>query len=195
MSHFSPNKLIAKVAGVIAGVPSQDVQSLMEGDPRDAEEQARKLLGLDQQGVAIAKSMRRLTPLTWSLQYLDIPRKVYEKYLEDLHRQTTSDEEYPAIQLQSNSKRITSNLPKIDGYLNFYKYLIELSQPHFQHTQKWRYIPPKLHLTAARNILDKALNINQITMLEIFRVSMFMYYGMFNAVMGVKVDKVLDTAA
>lgn len=187
------DRIVAKAAGVLAGVPASDIERIMVGDPTELRDQARKVLGLEVQDIALIKNIKRLTPTIWSLQYLDIPQKIYQEYLATLRRQAKEvKDEYPEIKLINEVNEVKDNMPKIDGYLNFYTYLINVCRPLFNHTTKWRYIPPKLHIEVAKSILEDVLTRNSITLLDVFRVSMFMYYGVFNAISGVKIDRELQ---
>lgn len=188
-------KIIASVAGALAGVPASDIQTLMEGDPRNLHEDARKVLGLTLPDVAMIRAIKRLTPTQWSLQYLGIPRKIYEDYQRSLRDQAKDGKDFVEIQLQKDVEEVKSNMPKIDGYLSFHQYLLAVCQPIFKHTTGWRFIPPVMHITAARDILNAVLANNSVTLLDAFRVSMYVYYGIFNAVMGIKVNKKLQQAA
>jgi hypothetical protein len=188
-------KIVATIAGTLAGVPASDIQTLMEGDPRDLHKEARKLLGLTLPDVVMIRQIKRLTPTAWSLQYLGIPAKVYSEYQQSLRRQASGKEEFTEIKLQNDVKKVKENMPQIDGYLNFYKHLVTVCQPIFKHTTGWRFIPPVMHITAARDILNGVLAQNSVTLLDAFRVSMYIYYGIFNAIMGTKVSKTLQQVA
>jgi hypothetical protein len=190
MANFG-TRVISALAGVIAGVAPKEVENLMVGDPKNIKEEARKVLGLEPSDVMILDNIKRMTPTTWSLSYLGIPRKVYEDYQRQLRKEADMDGEYDQIKLYAEASKAIENIPKIDGYINFYNHVAKICQPVFGHMNKWRFIPPVMHITAARDILNKALERESITLLDVFRTSMYMYYGVFNAVMGVKIDRKL----
>lgn len=189
MKPFTTTRVVSKVVEFLTGTPASDVEDIMIGDPRELERKARKVLKLSPGDVQIIRSIKRITPTTWSLQHLQIPRKVYEDYLKELKKQDDLTEEYQEIRLKTEVQIAQEKLPKIDGFINFQNMLLEKCRPVFAHTEKWRFIPSLIHLKSAKSILDRIVERESLTLLDVFRINIFMYYAVFNAVMGIKIDK------
>lgn len=183
-------KFVGGIVQLLTGTDASEVTEILESDPQQLRVKARRLLGLSVRDLEIIQSMKKLSPLQWSLEYLGIPRKVYDDYkLAQKKAQQEMKEEYPEIRLAAEVQQIQDKMPKIDGYINFQRDLIKVCQPLFQHTKDWRFVEPVIHLEVVRDVLDTILEKGSMTLADVFHMNIHLYYATFNAVMGTKIKK------
>lgn len=183
-----------KGIALVAGVDEKKLQKLTTKSPHLQREEARKLFGLSSAEIRMAKQIRRMTPYKWSLRNLRISEEDYKRLMD---RKSSLDEGDDFEDVKE--ERVVESL-KADGFrpsnfLVFQTYLWRTYAGPFKNKKGWRYVPPMSHLLQIQAIVDKSIEDQTIRIMDVFKVSLFYYYAVYNAIMGTKTSKQQSQAA
>lgn len=92
---------------------------------------------------------------------------------------------------EEKEERELEQLKKSKGYrpstfILFQQFMWDNFSGPFKKKKGWRYVPPVDHFIKAREILDKMIEYRQIDLLEAFKITLFVYYAVYNSVEGTK---------